>query len=73
MIKFENREDQKKYSFLVSSLNIDFAHLSNGLGQLFTQQEEGEEDGKVDEVRHLLKDIATTASDLEKSLASATA
>lgn len=56
---------------MVSSLNIDFAHLSNGLGKLFTQQEEGEDEGKVDEVRHLLKDIATNALDLEKSLASA--
>lgn len=72
MIQFKNREEQKKYSFLVSSLNIDFAHLGNGLAQLFTQKEESEDEGKIDEVRHLLKDIASSAIDLEKSLEAAT-
>lgn len=68
MIKFENREEQKKYSFLVSSLNIDFSHLNYSLGRLFSLPEEGETPTKVEDVCHLLKDISTTACDLEKCI-----
>ena len=71
MVKFQNREDHKNYSQWVSSLNIDFTYLGNSLGTLFSGEEDNESKGE--EVRSLLRDIASTASDLEKLVASASA
>lgn len=72
MIKFSNRETHKKYSELVSAINIDFGYFNKAIGKLFSDNEQETQQGLVD-FKKILSDLKNEITDLESTISKVSA